>query len=253
MTNCPNFSTDQRKRLARLGVTPEQVAELIRVLPSVAASGKNPPKLADVRAPLEKIRDTAAILARDIARVSSHRDDRALSMAAFLLWDAHGQRLHDDYFAAPLEPRPRNLPPDKLAKEIKRLAEIADDALKRIAGKQTRHRIADPQPVSLIDHALLEGWNKTHSAHLSDDDLRNGDYPPLPEYPFGPGERGHRAKFRKIVEICYQASGHPNADPERATKAYAARERVRFADLFEWTEAGPSRDIGIRKDGRSKK
>jgi hypothetical protein len=249
----PEFKTDQRKRLTALGVTAEQIAELARILPSIAAYGTRPVKLGDVRKRLSAIAESARLLARELNRLSRGGNDPALNVTSYLLWDAHGVRLRRDRDAVPLDKPPRNPPPDKLATEITRLSEVANSALKQIAGRQARHCPANPQAISFINYALLEGWCKTHNAHLSGNDLRASNCPPLPEYPFAPGERGHRAKFRKVVEICYQASGHPNPDPERAVKAHGKLERKQFASLFEWTEISPTHGIGKRKDSRSKK
>lgn len=256
MATRPDFTQAQRRQVKTLGVTPEQIAELARALPHIAIYGRESTSQGVVRKRLSEVADAAHALAIALKRLE-RANDRADGYAAALLFEAHSDRLAADWRADPMQPKyPDNPDPDALRVEVARLETIARDACVRIEGKQARSSAGSPQPVSWIDDALLRGWEKTYNAHLSDDDLRSGNPPPLPEYPFGPSERGHRAKFRKVVEICFQAAGYKNpaASAERACKVFAKHERALFADLYEWTDANPTQGQGHKKaDSRSKK
>ena len=80
----------------------------------------------------------------------------------------------------------------------KRLEGITHAALDRMHGKQSGPHLASPWPVSWIDDALLDGWNKTHFNQLSDDQLRSGNYPPIPDYPFA-AKTTNPGAFREIL------------------------------------------------------
>lgn len=254
----PDFTAAQLRDLKRLGVTREQVEALRRVLPSIQWTTQSVP-VTDIYKRLLAIASDAEKLAKELKQLKRPHD-RATGQASFLLWEAHGQRLHDDHYAAPLEPMPLNPPPDKLAMEIERLAAVADAAIARMKDKrgklkQSRPMPASPRPIANIDEALLDGWGKTYTDHLTDEQLRRGEYPrPLPAYPFAPSI-ADGSPFRKIVSLCYQAAHHPTVYPERAIKTYLRYEHQRWGDVFEWTEVSPTQSIGRKRqgDGRSEK
>lgn len=230
----PCFTSEHKRQLRRHSVTAEQVGELEKILPHIRLSAQ-PALMADVRSRLQDIADAAHTLASAIKRLD-HGIGPADSAAAWRLYEAHSTQLAADHLADPHTHYPNNPDPQALRVEAARLEAIANAAMEPLRGKQARARTGSLLPVSWIDDALLDGWSKTHTNHLSDDDLRKGNYPPLPAYPFAPSQG--RA-FREIVSICYQAAGHPTADPERAIKNYLRGERKRFDGLFDDRDTSP--------------
>lgn len=225
----PRFTQEHKRQLRNQDVTAEQIEALEKVLPHILLSAQSVP-MNDVRERLQNIADAAHALAAAIKRLD-HGTDPADSAAAWRLDEAHSDQLAADHLADPLQAHyPDNPDPQALRGEIERLESITNAAIEPLQGRQSRRRTGSPWPVSQIDDALLQGWNRTHTAHLSDDDLRNGNYPPIPDYPFKPRKGG---AFREIVSICYQAAGHPTTDPEWAIKSYLHSERERW----EWMDA----------------
>ncbi len=223
----PSFTKELKRQLRNQDVTAEQIEALEKVLPHLRSFSQSVP-MPDVRERLQNVADAAHALAIAIKRLD-HGTDPADSAAAWRLDEAHSDQLATDHLADPLQAHyPDNPDPQALRVEVERLEGIADAAIKPL--RQTRGKKGSLLPVSWIDDALLQGWNQTHTAHLSDDDLRSGNYPPIPDYPFAPRNSG---AFQEIVSICYQAAGYPTSDIDRAIKNYLRSERKRWAWMDE--------------------
>jgi hypothetical protein len=112
------------------------------------------------------------------------------------------------------------------AARLEALARICDGAL-TILPKQTRHRDADPRPIQGIYEDLIRGHGTEHYI-LGDGDDRpaTGTHPP--PFTIKPSS-SQGSQFRNIVSVCYEAmTDDPDADPERAIKAFIKQRKERM-------------------------
>ena len=205
-----DFTPPQRKELARLGCTPQQVERLQRILPAIARDAEAGPKLADVRTHLadaaRKAHAAAASLRAllDAPECELARDEARLRMLEALL-ELHPERCERDAAKAATgsfgdHPRTRYDPrldeARRLLAAIDDVAHAADHARERMRGAPQTRMQAHPDPVALIDAAL------------------NMDGPQV-----RPSESA-ASPFREIVRLCYGAARVKNADPQAAIRRY---------------------------------
>lgn len=196
------FSGRQRAELLALGLDPQAIDQIeTEALPMVADRLLNPPPARnDV---LDELRGLSAALgkARDAVERLLNADDRVPHLLAAkrairgggVRYQMGGMRLDEasQAMAAGL---------GEVAAAVDRLRQQGP----------ARHQSADPFPIERIHRAVLRA--RVHAG----EDVGAADIVP---------SASPTSAFRKMVGICYEAIGAPNADPERAIKAYVAEWR----------------------------
>ena len=84
---------------------------------------------------------------------------------------------------------------------------VVSRAMADVPKGPTRRKTASPFPVSLVEKALLHGWVTAH---------RDQSMPACN----CPASAGLKQPFRRVVQLCYEAMGHKNDDPDRAIKGF---------------------------------
>jgi hypothetical protein len=229
------FDASQLRELKMLGVLDSQVSRLLNILPLCQARVLRPPDRNSVLGLLEAIAGAGAKLDRALAAVTSEgarsaakREARAqILLAGFERREASNWPINHEGEAR----RGRSV--DDLAAARAALLVLNQStraALTSLRSEpQRRRRSATPEPVRLINDALLRGWGEAYYP------VGTGEYtspqapvPPVPAYPLAPSS-SPTSRFRQVVSICYQAFlGVDDADPERAIKSYL---KIRSAAL----------------------
>jgi hypothetical protein len=183
------FSEQQRRDLARLQVTPEQIQALEDVLPQCRAMLRDDPPLNEVRAELKRLHAALVAAETELVRFESlaTRDFPAAEEAFTRvgLCDPTGAAL------------------DRARESLSPAIHAIERAQRRLPTEQRRRHRAAWKPVAEIAEALEQGWTSSL---------------PLPHVP----SEGVRLPFRSVVAICYQTLGSNNADPLRAIRGYLA-------------------------------
>lgn len=164
---------------------PQQVDRLEQILPTCRALLSKPETLT-------KVRDKLTGIAKGLRR--AYRSARAQSEARIRLEIAAA-----DTDADPLSE------PDILTR-MRRVAEVAESALRALPREQRRANVATPLPIERIERALLKGFIDHHqpAALPAYSLLTSVSKPPFPE----------------IAAIVYEAIGKNGEPPERAIRAY---------------------------------
>jgi len=224
----PNFTADQRKQLAKLGVLPEQIESLRVVLPLVKRVLQPPPGRNATKKLLDDVSKHADALATLLAKMWSQTD--ATHAAAMI-------EVEQRYWKA----RPEDIGPSSAHNVIPRLTALANSARDAVASMppgQARHRTGSGRPIRWIDDALLSGWivaQGPREVRIIDGMEFKAALPPYPDK-FHPHESG---QFIEIVAVCYEAAGAPlNFEPLAAIRAYVrGKKRQRDESLAAITEA----------------
>jgi hypothetical protein len=186
---CP-FSAERRQDLVRLGVTVAQIAEIERVLPICRVLIEDHSPLTDARDELDKL-IAALRAAQRILKPPTKAAREALNrwqMAAYSL--GHPMGSDPDFFAA---------------LDLDILIDAAREGRRSLGPDQRRSHAAHPEPIRLINDALVRGWAMEHANK------------------FPVWYRKRPRKFREIVQIAYEAIGaERDYVPEKALRAYSA-------------------------------
>lgn len=216
----PDFTKDQRQRLANCGVLPEQIEQLRLALPVVkralrAPAGRNVTK--GVLTDVAKHANALAVLLTDMWNQVDAAHATALIEVEQRYWKA----------------RPDDIGPSSAHNVIPRLAALADaarDAMASLPKEQTRYRAA-ALPIKWIDDALLNGWIQAQGpreVRIIDGVEYKAALPPYPD-----AYHPHESKtFVEIVAICYEAAGAPpDYEPLAAIRAYVRGRKRRFEEV----------------------
>ena len=203
-----DFTPAQRKELARLGCTPQQVERLQRILPAIAYYAEAGPKLADVRALLANLAaqaHAAESALRTLLDAPEHEEARWEARDRLLeaLAERHPERCQRDpqrvSFSSPerYSAHPERMSEARrLVAAIDDVAHAADHARERMRGAPQTRMQAYPYAVALLDAALsLDGATVTPSESAA-------------------------SAFREIVGICCRAARVKTDDPLRAIRTY---------------------------------
>lgn len=206
------FTPDQRRALIRLGILSQQIDALEDVVLGIGSvvlrNEASAPARAEVQREFAKVRNALEAAHRALTDLEAARDGvpahvarmqvrgsielTSYSMGEGLASEGILHRVLSGLFVA---------------------RAVVDRAIAYVPKAPTRHRTASPYPVSLVEKALLHGWATAHRDQ------------PMPAYNC-PAASGPTAPFRLVVQICYEAMGQTNDDPERAIKAFMKSKRA---------------------------
>ncbi|MBW8075776.1 MULTISPECIES: hypothetical protein [Metallibacterium] len=227
----PGFTADQRRRLAKLDVLPEQIERLRNALVEVKRTLPRLPKQVEgkrvalpapatrdaVQRVLEDVVKHADALARILAKCATQAD-AAHAKANSVIERAYWMAFPDDdgpWSAHHMLPR------------LKVLADAARHELEAMPKDQARSRVS-LSPIMWIDHALRDGWIRAQGprkVRVIDGEKVEA----LPE-PYPKEFRPHESEtFMEIVAVCYEAAGaQRDFVPTAAIRAYAqGKKRLR--------------------------
>lgn len=220
-----DFSKADRKRLASLGVIPEQVERLRFVLPIIQGLAlASPPKRNETRDILSDIEKLADALVKKLGATAKH------------LTPEHGlvhALLQQKYWASPERMNDSGPTVEQhIIVRLNALSDAAKQSREELPKNQSRRIAGNPYPIEQIDTSLRQGWQEKHPAVIwvakSELQKRIGQRAPS-QYPelFSVGRNNN---FHEIVRVCYAAAGGTH-DPDRAIRAYQAATKKRFLEL----------------------
>jgi len=206
VTALPGFDEEQVAELRGLGLPDVQILALKHALLGVHACLVQAVPMSDVRDELAALQSAMTVAVKRLRRVR-----RSTAPAP---WEAlmriqkarpehvdsiDGDRWNDDLAHA--------------EQALRDLLETVGWAIEDLPTGQRRYRAANPEAIGHIHRGLMKGWTEAHAGQA------------FPAFPFRPSINP-TGPFRTIVKICYAAvTGHHDADPERAIKAYIRNER----------------------------
>lgn len=194
------FSPFQRKRLEALDVLPAQIVALeTYALRSIALHARSP-RLADARLILERLHADASRLLKGLKSMVPDQVPVELDSARLFLLSAHTEREVAQQAPSPIA--------DSLLTELATFADTTERALAVSQGFLERDHSASPEPISLIARLMEEAMRGANPEELSVVPMKNLT----------------RGLLREVANICYEAAGRDNADPERAIRAYFEQE-----------------------------
>lgn len=202
-----SFAKPQQREFERLGVTPDQVRRLERILPGIAYYVAQGPALAKVRAPLVKLAKDAHKVASALRTLLEAHDElyeirETKEESRLRLLQAiearHPERCEVDpkrvsFFEKYDHREPEAL---RMLAVLDDLEKAAKHAVERMPKEQT-HKAAHAYPVRLIVAALEAGGEAAFLISAS------------------PG-----TPFLDVVAACYAAACPTSANPLRAVRAY---------------------------------
>jgi hypothetical protein len=198
------FDANQRRALRRLDLLDEQIRQLETVaLPLCAASFRPLPGLNEVRDELDMV--TEAVRRADLTLKAVINARQAHFPVRFEVrqWIALTAYDQDKAPAVLIS---------ETSTSLSQMLELLRSTRSSLPREQRRSTAGDWRPVAFIAQALLEGFIRHHNP------------PPLPPYEIEVS-KGAKSPFRRIVEVCYEAAGHPSTNAEKAIRAYQARKR----------------------------
>lgn len=206
----------QARELKRLQVTPEQLAELRRILPNCKSFIEGP------SATMTEVRDELADLHKALLAASTHLHRWESARFSTPALSEARARIHEAAFD--LDESGTAMPD---ADDAIRLAlQVVAQAQARLP-KEARRPRASHFPIHWINEALLRGWGHTHYSMGSRDGSKGVADRPVPPYPHHPSS-GATSSFRQIVSICYDAAlGTRDNDPERAIREFIRLRKLR--------------------------
>lgn len=106
---------------------------------------------------------------------------------------------------------------NETSKSLAVAVKVVADAIEKVPRLPVRHQVADPFPIDRIYMAVQHGFVFPDG----------NEVPPKLRPSTSP-----TSAFRRMIGVCYEAMAVPNADPERAIKAYSKgwRELVKLTD-----------------------
>lgn len=211
-----DFLAEHTRELQQLGVDLPQLARLRRALRVIHLYTLPGPKVADVRAPLRRLKKHADAVTREIgALVNAPDNDEARQEARQRLLEALCR-----FRAVPSSGRSSFHAPydDRVDALLALAAELQDTVTLALNGLQGQTRtLALPYPVAYIHRALAFDFMLE----------RQSEFPAWDGYPFKPSTTAECA-FANVVRVCYEAAhgcktNAPHAfttEPERAIRAF---------------------------------
>lgn len=215
----PRFTDQQRAELASLGLLTQQIDSLeddaLRLGAFALRNEDQAPTRADVIAEFDKIADALEAARRALSALEAARDDvpahtarvkvrRHIELASYGM----GAGIGDEGLC------------HEVLYQVAALRAIVRRAKAVVPKGPTRHKTAAPYPVSLIEQALLKGWIAAHHDQ------------PRPALNC-PASKALKAPFRRVVQLCYEAMGRPNEDPDRAINGFMTWKRKQVQNTLE--------------------
>lgn len=229
----PDFSVDDRRKLSRLGVCPEQIEELRFALIWVRLVLRPPAGKNATKAHLTEIRDAATALHKKLGVL--YRMPGADYQHAAELLDA--LRIVDD------ADDPTASISDLVLPRLTMLLEATAYGLRELAEQgPARHRTGDPRPVARIETALVKGWVTAHgpiAERITARTKGTGDLArdeaameeevtrqiaqtsrTRPAKPYPKKLQPSSQEFKEVVRVVYAAAGY--GEPKRAIEKFVA-------------------------------
>ena len=206
------FTNEQRRKLGALGLLIPQVDALENTALLIGAAAlsneDSAPARADVMDEFDRVANALEAARKALSELEDARDEVLAHIARVQV------RGRIEMMSYAME---RGIGEDGLRHKV--LYGIA--ALQAIVGRAksdvpegpTRRKTASPFPVSLIFKALVHGWAVAHRGS-----------PSSAEFNFQVSA-GLKSTFRQVVQICYEAMGRVNDDPDRAIKGFMKWQR----------------------------
>lgn len=204
-TDVFKFSASTRKSLADLGLSSCQMSEIERTLPVVSAYLEKSPTVTAVKTELQDANNALLASAKTIKRLMhAPARERAVIEARNRAITSIGECDSDD----------------EVFSKLLTLADAASVVLSNAIAALPRQRRSDAgscYPIERIDRAIMKGLIAVKAG--------KDRTTPKFNYKLRPSSNP-TSNFRQIIGLCYDAIGQRNNDPERAIKAYVARQKV---------------------------